>query len=138
MFFSHCKKKNNQPIDKSNIVLYDKSLSVIKECLQGKWELNYAKGGFTGNYTKYYHDEYWEFNDTNIKITDSGSVYIDTAIVWKYEPLSLINGQNTYSMNFNSRDNVPHKYYVEGIKEDTLSIADFGVDGMGYFFTKSN
>lgn len=136
--FSDCKKKPQEPIDKSNIVLYDKPLSVIQECIQGKWELMYAKGGFTGNYIQYYHDEFWEFSNNNIAITDSGLVYIDTTIQWKKDPITFNPGQTTYTLNYNDRANYPHKYYVERINHDTLSIVDYGFDGFGYYFTKSN
>ncbi|MEO8823909.1 MAG: hypothetical protein ABI366_10065 [Ginsengibacter sp.] len=136
--FSNCKKNTDKPIDKSNIILYDKPLSVIQECIQGKWELIYAQGWFTGNYIQYYHDEFWEFNNNNISITDSGSVYIDTTIQWKKDPITFNPGQNTYTLNYNDRANYPHKYYVERINNDTLSIVDYGIDGMGYYFTKSN
>jgi hypothetical protein len=136
--FSNCKKNAEQPIDKSNVILYDKPLSIIQECIQGKWKLIYAKGGFTGNYIQYFHDEFWKFKNNNIVIIDSGSIYIDTTIKWKYDPLNFIAGENTYTINYYDRNSVPYKYYVEGIKNDTLTIADYGYDGMGYFFIKSN
>jgi len=133
---NNCNKKHDEPIDKSNIVLYNKSLSVIKECIRGNWELIYAKGGFTGNFLQYFHDEYWQFENNNLQIIDSGSVYVNTAIEWKYEPLIFVPGQETYTINYNNRDNAPCKLYVEGIKNDTLTIADYGLDGFGYHFVK--
>lgn len=137
-FLSNCRKKPQEPIDKSNVILYDKPLSVIQECIQGTWELIYAKGGFTGNYIQYYHDEFWEFKNNNIAIIDSGSVYIDTTIQWKKDPIAFNPGQKTYTLNYYDRASYPHKYYIERINNDTLSIVDYGIDGMGYYFTKSN
>jgi len=102
----------------------------------GKWELIYAKGGFTGNLVQYYHDEYWQFNNDNLEIIDSGAVYINTSIDWKYEPLFFLPGQNTYTLNYKNRDNAPCKFYVEGIKNDTLTIVDYAQDGFGYHFIK--
>ncbi len=136
--FTNCKKNADKPIDKSNIILYDKPLSVIQQCIQGKWELIYAKGGFTGNYIKYFNDEFWQFGNNKIAIIDSGSVFIDTTIQWKKAPLTFDRSQNTYTLNFYDRYSSPHVLYIERIKNDTLSIADYGLDGFGYYFTKSD
>jgi hypothetical protein len=133
---SNCNKKHDEPTDTSNIVLYNKSLSVIRQCIRGNWELVYAKGGITGNFIQYYHDEYWQFENDNLEIIDSGSVYINTPIEWKYEPLFFAPGQKTYTINYNNRDNVPCVLYVEGIKNDTLTLGDYGLDGFGYHLIK--
>jgi hypothetical protein len=135
--FSNCKKNTDNPVDKSNIILYDKPLSVIQQCIQGKWELIYAKGGFTGNSIKYVHDDFWEFSNNKIEIIDSGLVYISAPIYWNYEPVSFINGQKTYTINYRDQGNVPYKFYVEGIKNDTLTIVECALDGMGLHFAKS-
>ena len=56
---SRCKKDNSTPIDRLNIVLYDKPLSVIRQHIQGKWQLIYGKGGIATN-TQYYYNNFWE------------------------------------------------------------------------------
>ena len=133
---SNCKKRKEQPIDKSNIVLYNKPLSVIKECLKGKWELIYGKGGFSANTIQFYHDNFWEFNNDNVKIVDSGSIITDTTIHWIYNEGTYTYGDYTYIMSFHDRVGYIYDYVVDSILNDTLILHEDASDAVFYHFIK--
>lgn len=135
---SNCKKDPGEPIDKSNIVLYDKPLSVIQECINGKWELIYAKGGISANNIQYIHNEFWKFNSNKIEMSDSEKIYTNTTIQWIYDLGTFTNGKRTHTINFYDRNNYPHKYIVDGIYNDTLVLGDYAYDGMTYHFIRYN
>lgn len=135
--FSNC-KKNKEPIDKSNIVLYDKPLSVIKECIQGKWQLIYGKGGFASNTIQYYHNNFWEFNNNKIRIIDSSNTVADTTIRWVYDRGTFTNGDYTYVMNFYDKRGYIYDYVVDQIYDDTLILHIQASDAVFYHFIKSN
>lgn len=134
--FSNC-KKNKEPIDKSNIVLYDKPLSVIQECIQGKWKLQYEKGGICWNCTNYINNFYWDFGLVNkIRQTYNDTLITDTSIHWEWS--KPVNTNYTYIMNFQDKKGIPYLYVVYAIYNDTLVLTDAGYDPVGYYLVKSN
>ena len=135
---SRCKKNNSTPIDRLNIVLYDKPLSVIRQHIQGKWELIYGKGGFVANNIQYFRNNFWEFNDDSVKISDNSSVYANTSMHWNYDLGTYTNGDSTYLMKFYDKESVPWVYVVERIYNDTLILHDNASDAYFYHFIKSN
>jgi hypothetical protein len=135
--FSHCKKNNSIPIDRLNIVLYDKPLSVIRQHIQGRWQLIYGKGGIATT-TQYYHNTFWEFNDDSVEVSDNGSVYANTIMHWNYDLGTYTNGDSTFLMKFYDKESVPWVYVVERIYNDTLILHDHASDAYFYHFIKSN
>lgn len=120
--------------------LYNKSLPVIKASIQGKWQLNYGKGGLNANQIHDWgNDDYWEFNFKNNE--DRIKTYLepieaDTTITW-------IKGQGdyvgeTYIMEFYDKIGYPSHFVIDGIYSDTLKIHWNSPDGIFLYFTKSN
>lgn len=135
--FSNCKKNSEQPIDKLNIVLYDKPLSVIQECIQGKWKLEYEKGGICWPCINYINNFYWDFSiDNKIRQTYNGTLITDATINWKWS--KPVNTDYTYIMNFEDKRGIPYLCVVYEIHNDTLVLTDAGYDPVAYFLVKSN
>ena len=131
--FSHCKKKNN----KRNIVLYNQPLSVIREHIQGKWQLLYRKRGIATT-TKYSQNNFWEFNNDRIRISTNDIASIDTTIRWVYGHGDHTNGDFTYVMYFNNRLGYYINYVVDQIYNDTLILHANAADAFFYRLVKSN
>ena len=125
--FSNCNKNKN----KSNIILYNKSITTIQSYIHGKWELIYGKGGVATT-TQYYHNNFWEFNNARVKILDNVNIVADTTIYWNYDLGSFTNGDSTFLMKFYHKENVPWVYVVYIIYNDTLILHDNSSD---YIFT---
>jgi len=136
--FSNCKKENTPQKATLNIILYDTSLSVIQQYIQGKWELIYGKGGIAANTIQYYHNNFWEFNNDRVKILDNGNISADTTIQWIYDLGTFTNGDSTFTMKFYDAKNVPWIYVIDRIYNDTLILHDNSSDAVFYHFIKSN
>ncbi len=136
--FSNCKKENTPQKATLNIILYDTSLSVIQQYIQGKWELIYGKGGIAANTIQYYHDNFWEFNNDRIKIIDSGNTVADTTIRWIFDRGAFTNGDSTYVMNFHDKLGYVYDYVVDQIYNDTLILHEQASDAVFYHFIKLN
>ncbi len=132
-----CKKNNTIPVDRLNIVLYDKPLSVIRQYIQGKWQLIYGKGGIATT-TQYYYNNFWEFNDDSLRILGDNNVRVDTAIHWIYNLGTFTNGDSTYIMNFRDKLGYIYDYVVDQIYNDTLILHEDASDAYFYHFIKSN
>jgi len=132
-----CKKNNTIPVDRLNIVLYDKPLSVIRQYIQGKWQLIYGKGGIATT-TQYYYNNFWEFNDDCLRILGDNNVRVDTAIHWIYNLGTFTNGDSTYIMNFRDKLGYIYDYVVDQIYNDTLILHEDASDAYFYHFIKSN
>ena len=97
----------------------------------------YGKGGIATN-TQYYYNNFWEFNDDSVKISDNSSVYANTSMHWNYDLGTYTNGDSTYLMKFYDKESVPWVYVVERIYNDTLILHDNASDAYFYHFIKSN
>ena len=122
------------------IDLADQPLDTIRAYIQGKWELQYAKGGIA-NIVQYIHNDFWEFtsNDRIVKSfikNDKETIALDTTIMWYRDRGTYTNGDSTYIMQFYDNFGYPSNYVVDGIYEDTLVLHDFSSDAMFYHFTK--
>ncbi|MFT3950038.1 MAG: hypothetical protein QM763_23935 [Agriterribacter sp.] len=133
-WFNYC-KKNYKP--QVNVVLYDKPLSVIRQHIQGKWQLIYGKGGIATT-TQYYDETFWEFNADSLRILKHNNAYLDTVIHWDYDLGTFTNGDSTYIMNFNDKLGYIYNYIVDKIYNDTLIVHDYAVDAYFYRLIKSN
>jgi hypothetical protein len=143
LWFSNCKKNVEPPVDKSNIVLYNKPLSVIQECIKGKWKLEYEKGGICSiciNNSFRNVSYIWQFNKNNkIKRIYNDSVFTDSRIKWIRDLGTYTNGDYTYIMHFSDKRAYPYDYIVDRIYNDTLILYDaYTVDAVSYHFIKSN
>lgn len=134
--FWECKKDNSQ----LNITLYDKPLSVIQSSIQGKWKLEYEKGGICSICVSDFHNKNYlrQFtNDNRIVKSNNDTIITDTSINWIYEtgtfPYKL-----TYTINFNDKQNVPWVYNVYGKVNDSLILHDHSDDPVYYHFSKQN
>lgn len=134
VFFMAGCKKNDTPI---NIKLKNKPLPVIKEAIQGKWQLHYAYGGWTGHYRKNFTNSFITFgeNDT-IFWMDSTWRRVDTVIQWKRIQDFVDHSDSTFLMSFYDTYGYPYSWIVDGIYRDTLLLVDYGPDGMGYYLTR--
>lgn len=131
-----CKKEKSPST--TNIVLYNKPLSVIQANINGKWKLQYAKGGICATYKSNYSngESLWEFTtDNKIKQTYNTKIFTDTTIVWIKDLGSFTKGDSTYIMRFYKNPG----YIVDGIFNDTLKMHDaYIADAVFYFLTKRN
>lgn len=121
------------------ITLYDKPLDTIRAYLQGKWKCHYGKGGIINNLVRTYTDYYSNFS-ANKRIWQSlnGNVITDTTINWIWGKAARVSGDSTFLMFFYDKRGYPYNYIVDGIFRDTLIIHENGLDGVYYYFTKSN
>ena len=131
--FTQC-KKDKSPV---NISLYDKPLSIIQSNIQGKWKLEYEKGGICGSCIFYVNNYLWEFRGSdNVRQTYKDTLIVDTVIKWVHE--KNIFNDLTYTMNFSDKRGYPYVYFVNSIYNDTLVISDGGYDPISYYLTKLN
>ena len=131
--FTQCKKELNS----SNIILYNKPLSVIQSCIQGKWKCLYGKGGISANMVQYYDDYYWTFTSDNKVIqVYKGNTLADTTINWIWDTGTYTSGDSTFTMKFYDNQNVPWVYVIDRIVNDTLILHDNSSDAVFYHFIK--
>lgn len=137
--FSNCRKSN---VPSVNIVLYNKPLSEIRENIQGKWKLQYGKGGICSTCKSDFSNQryLWEFSmNDKINRTYNDSVYTDAPIQWTKDLVYYTNGDSTYVMNFYDNRRYPYNYVVDRIYNDTLILFDaYSIDAVYYYFVKSN
>ena len=121
------------------ITLYDKPLDTIRTYLQGKWKCHYGKGGIISTLVRTYTDYFSSFS-ANKRIWQSlnGNVITDTTVNWIWGKGARVSGDSTFLMFFYDKRGYPYNYIVDGIFRDTLLIHENGVDGVYYYFTKSN
>lgn len=131
----NCKKNNNG----LNIILHDKSLSVIQKYIQGDWKLQYEKGGFCGNCNFYPTDItfnlYMALTPERIKLRNAYFQTLDTTITW---PFVNIFGDSSYALNFRDSSGIPYTFAPNGIYNYTLVLYQPGPDGISFYYIKSN
>lgn len=133
--FAQCKKEHTA----STITLYNQPLKTIQSYIQGKWKLQYGKGGICSICVQYYDSSFWKFNYNNkIQISNNGSLNTDTTINWIKDVAPYTNGDSTFIMSFFDKLGYPANYVVDKIINDTLILHETAVDAVFYHFTKSN
>ena len=136
--FTQCRKEHT-PL---TITLYDKPLGTIQSFIQGKWKLEYEKGGICAICITYFNNVnyIWQFNSGNkIKQIYNENVFTDTTIIWIRDRGLYINGDSTFIMNFYDNRRYPYNYVVDGIFNDSLVLHDnYTADPVFYHFSKSN
>jgi len=136
---SNCKKSN----DGLNIILYNKPLSVIQEYIQGKWILQYAKGGICSTCIWPVRNKpYMLISSGNIIFgNDSTGVVLDTTIYWIKEKDIFHPSDYTFVLTYYYPPGAgPYtiRYIVDGIYNDTLNLIDDASDPIYYYYAKSH
>lgn len=95
---NNCKKKNNG----INVTLYNKSLSTIQSYIQGKWTLQYVKGGICGTCKpQVKNNPYMLINSNRIIFgNDSAGVVLDTTIYWIKEKDIFHPSDSTFLLTY--------------------------------------
>lgn len=120
-----------------NIILKHKSLSTIKGAIQGRWQLHYAYGGYSGHTRVNYANRTIEFKgDDHIKEIYQSKIIVDTVIKWERIKDYFFEGDSIFILSFNDLRGYPYSWGVEGIYNDTLLLFDYAADGMGYHLTR--
>ena len=132
--FAKCKKEHNG----LTITLYDKPLATIQSYVQGKWKLQYARGGFCGTCVwPARHNEYMLIKSQKIVFgNDSVGVVADTTINWVR---AKAFNDSTYLLTYYYPPGAgpfPISYVVNGIYNDTLKLMDYASDPIYYYYTK--
>lgn len=135
--FSNCKKSNGG----LNVILYNKPLSVIQEYIQGKWMLQYAKGGFCGTCISHVkNNPYMLINSNRIIFgNDSTGVVLDTTIYWIKERDIFHPLDSTFLLTYYYPPGAGPfaiAYVVDGIYNDTLKLIDDAYDPLSYYYIK--
>ncbi len=121
-----------------NLILHDKPLSVIRSNIQGKWKLQYVKGGLCANCAgPVRHNPYMIIdNDRIVFGDDSLSVVVDTIIVWKKD--KDIFNDSTFLLSYRYSKGYAYPYYqiVDRIQNGTLVIIDNAYDAFYYYYTQ--
>ena len=133
--FAQCKKEHTA----LNITLYDKPLGTIQSYIQGKWKLQYAKGGICGSCVfPARNNQYTKLSTDRIVFgNDSVGVVLDTTIYWKRD--KDIFNDSTYLLTYYypaGAGPFPIAYIVDGIYNDTLKLTDNANDPIYYYYTK--
>lgn len=133
--FAQCKKERT-PL---NITLYNKPLSTIKTYVEGKWELQYAKGGICGScVSPARNNQYMQISTDRIVFgNDSAGIVLDTTIYWKRD--KDIFNDSTYLLTYYYSAGAgpfPIAYIVDGIYNDTLKLIDDAYDPIYYYYIK--
>lgn len=134
--FSQCKKDPAQ----LNITLNDKSLKTIKSHIQGRWRLQYTKGGICGSCVyPAKNNQYMDIAGDRIIVgSDSAGVIIDTTITW-IQATSYYYQKPTYLLSYYFPPGYgpfPISYIVDGIYNDTLRLIDNASDPSFKYLTK--
>lgn len=131
--FIQCEKSQNR----TNVILYNKSLIDIQHNIYGKWKMVYAKGGICATCIQNIDSSIWWFtNDNKIVKHLNGIDILDTALIWNKELGTYTNGDSTYVMSFYDKYGYPNNFVVDRIRNDTLILHDFSSDAVFYYFTK--
>ena len=110
--FSQCKKEHTT----STRTLYNQPLKTIQSFIQGKWKLQYEKGGICAIcINDFKKTEYLlEFNSySEIKQTYNNTIFTDTTIIWKKDVRVYNNGDSTFIKNFYDKRGYPSNYIVD-------------------------
>ena len=133
--FSQCKKEP-KPL---NVALYDKPVNVIQSYIQGKWKVQYGKGGFIGNWIQFYQNVFYEFGSgSRVKITNTGIAITDTTIEWNKEKGIFVEVDSIYTMKFYDKLGYPNVLVPSKIYNDTLILHDYSSDAMFYSLIRMN
>lgn len=127
IFSLHCKK--DQQVD--NIELNTQPLDVIKKHVNGRWQLLYAIGGFSGNSRKEYKNDYIEFGNGNILWTRNDTVIVNTPVTWQ-------KITNSYIMFFDYTTTFPAAFVPISIENKELILSDYIMDGYTYRLRRTN
>lgn len=131
-YLARC-KEDSPPL---TMTLRDKPLPLIKNCIKGKWKLQYVYGGLiTHKYIDTYNSYMILSPDHIIMGNDSIGVFVDTTIIWVRTDIG--SNDFTYLLRY-SRSNYPFpiNYIIDQIKNDTLIIREYLDDGFDYYYTK--
>lgn len=133
IFFAQCKTEEVMP---SNIILYNKPLKTIQQCIYGKWKLEYSYGGLWAHKYIGTHNSYMILNSNRIILGNDSTQFVNSTIVWK--KTNIGSNEFTYLLNFNLNENLSTKsQIIDQIKNDTLITRDYYVsDGFSYYYTR--
>lgn len=129
-------KKTNEPL---NIILYNKTLSTIQSSIQGKWRLQYTKGGFCSTCIFPPTDSSFLLNiilaPERVSFGNSVRQTLDTTITWL-----RTSGipDSTFVMHFFDKNGIPFNIGAYKIYNDTLILYQPFPDGQSFYFNKSN
>lgn len=115
----------------SSITLRDKSVSIIRANIQGKWKLLYVQGGISGGTFPVRNNPYMTIRGDHVTISDDRGVTLDTVIVWK-RGKDIFN-EYTFFMTF---ANTATYEIVNGIQHDTLTLIDDAYDGFESYYLR--
>ncbi|MGK7389713.1 MAG: hypothetical protein ACNS60_05155 [Candidatus Cyclobacteriaceae bacterium M2_1C_046] len=139
LLFSNC-SDDDISAEKVNITLWNKSLDTIRYNIQGKWDWQFSKGGFSGKDLIYHDNTSIEINNDNIKLIFQSDLIYDTLIYWNKKKNIL--GDSTYIMTIYKDNGEPFHPYtswvVHEIHEDTLKLFDNSNDGYIHYLTPLN
>lgn len=119
--------------------MYNQPLDVIKQNINGKWNLIYTRGGICGSciFPQYFQST--EFTGDRVRTYYKDTLRIDTTILWRKDIGVFTNGDSTFVMNYYDRYGYPNSYVVERIQNDTLILHDYAAgDVVFYHFAKIN
>jgi hypothetical protein len=120
-----------------NIVLYDKTLEIIQENIQGKWKLMYAEGGICGTCINACEKCTVEFTSDNRFITNSFIITSDTSkIKWVRDAGEYLNGDSTFIMKVFEVHGIPCEFVIDSIYNNILIYHDNASDPMFYHCRK--
>jgi hypothetical protein len=132
-FFAQCKTEEVMP---NNIILYNKPLKTIQQCIYGKWKLEYSYGGLCAHKYIGTHNSYMILNSNRIILGNDSTQFVNSTIVWKKTDIG--SNEFTYLLNFNLNENLStESQIIDQIKNDTLITRDYYVsDGFSYYYTR--
>lgn len=125
---SSCKKDNQ----KTSIILYNKPLSTIKQYVQGNWKIVYEYGGLCGNCKFTYNSYFIDITSNNKFVSNSFLYTYDTTTIYWVKALDIYTLDSTYLMTFRDIHDVPWKFVIQQIYNDTLIFYDSGYDALYY------
>ena len=128
-------KSTSLPSLNCNVVLRDKALNQIRNCIYGNWQLHYRFGGFTGSDKDYYTTQTLvNFNASDSIEYIGGGNYSRYKINWA--KTKDLFGEMTYIMGFENTSGYPVRWGVAQIRQDTLVLYDNWPDGYSYYLSK--
>ncbi|RIJ45449.1 hypothetical protein D1614_22945 [Maribellus luteus] len=142
VFGTGCEKEDIEhlpPPDENGIILLRdvKSLSLIKNTIQGKWKMHYAYGGFTGHGRIDLTDSWFQFlpNDS-MYVVFEGDTYAATQTEFVRKQTEF--GFDAWILDFEFINDLGLKdeFVIDMLKEDTLVLPRNSVDSYAYLMTK--
>lgn len=126
-----CSKEKEKETEPINIILYNKSLSVIQEYIEGKWNLDYASGGIMGATYVDTINSYIIFSSDHITIGDDiRGIITDTTLIWKKVKIQ------EDSINVYIHPGTSIYTIVIEIKNSNLITSDYLADGFMYSYSR--